>query len=257
MKMTMKTLFAGLAFAAVAVTSQASFAAGDAKAPKDVDWSFEGAFGTYDRASAQRGLQIYKEVCAACHGLKYVAFRTLGDLGFSEAQVKALAAQVTVPGDLDEYGEPTTRPGAPSDKFPSPFANDIAARAAMNGALPPDLSLMIKARPHGADYVYSLLTGYDDSHEAAPGMNYNPYFAGSQIAMAQPLYDDQVEYADGTPATMEQMSKDVVTFLAWAAEPKLEDRHSAGYKVLAFLLVLTVLLYFSNRKVWASMKKKD
>lgn len=253
MKKIISAIFVSILVVAVSTPAQA---ASDAKAPKDLSWGFEGMTGMYDRGALQRGFQIYKEVCSACHGVEYIAFRNLTEIGFSEAEAKAIAAQYIVPGDVDEYGDPTERAGKLFDYIPSPFANDNAARASNNGALPPDLSLMVKARANGADYVYSLLTGYSDDHEVAPGMSYNPYFAGGEIAMGQPLFDDHVLYADGTEASLEQMSKDVVEFLTWAAEPTLEHRHRAGFKVISFLLVLTILLYFSNKKVWRNVKAK-
>jgi len=246
-------VFASLMMLSASTSVQA---ASESKQPKDLSWGFEGFTGTYDRGALQRGFQVYKEVCSACHGIKYIAFRNLMEIGFSEEEAKAIAAGYIVAGDLDEYGDPTERAGKLFDYIPSPQPNDIAARAANNGALPPDLSLIIKARANGADYLYSLLTGYEDGHEVAPGMNYNPYFPGGEIAMGQPLFDDQVMYADGTEASLEQMSQDVVVFLAWAAEPTLEARHKAGFKVISFLLVLTILLYFSNKKVWAGIKGK-
>ena len=211
-------------------------------------------FGTYDRAQLQRGYLVYRDVCAACHQLKYVQFRHLRAIGFSEAEVKALAAEFEVEDGPDEDGEMFTRPGRPADDLPVPFANDKAARAANNGALPPNLSLITKARADGPNYLFALLTGYEeeapDDVELAEGMSYNPYYPGGQIAMVPPLYGDEVEYADGTEATLEQMSRDVVAFLAWAAEPKLEDRHRLGFKVMAFLIILTILLYLAKRRVW-------
>jgi ubiquinol-cytochrome c reductase cytochrome c1 subunit len=256
MKKILSVVFAGLLLASIGASVQA---AGDVKKPKDISWGFEGFTGTYDRGALQRGFQVYKEVCSACHGVKFIAFRNLLEIGFSEEEAKAIAAEYIVAGDLDQYGDETERPAKLFDYFPSPHANDLAARAANNGALPPDLSLMIKARANGADYLYSLLTGYEDGHEVASGMSYNPYFAGRQIAMGQPLFDDHVSYADGTEASLEQMSRDVVVFLAWTAEPTMEARKRAGFKVMSFLLVLTILLYFSNKKVWAGLKgkKKD
>lgn len=251
MKKIILTVFTSLVLVSVGFGAQA---ASEAKAPKDVSWSFEGMTGMYDIASMQRGFQIYKEVCSACHGVKYIAFRNLAEIGFSSEEVDAIAAGYIVEGDVDEFGDATERPAKPFDYIPSPYANDNAARASNNGALPPDLSLMIKARPNGADYVYSLLTGYEDGHEVAAGMSYNPYFAGGAIAMGQPLFADQVLYADGTDASLEQMSKDVVTFLAWAAEPTLNHRHEAGFKVMIFLGLLALLLFISNRKVWMGVK---
>ena len=249
----------------VAGTSLAAFAgparaASDAMHPEPQIWSFEGPFGAYDRASAQRGLHVYKEVCAACHGLKYVAIRTLEDIGFSKAEVKAIAAAYMVADGPDEFGEMFERAGLPSDYFPAPFANDQAARAAMGGALPPDLSLITKARADGANYLYALMTGYvepPEDFDSSSGMSYNPYFSNSSIAMPPPLFDGRLEYADGTEATVEQMSKDVVMFLAWAAEPKLEARHELGFKFFVVMIVLTILLYFSNRKVWNGLKGRN
>ena len=239
------------------------------KHPKDVSWQHQGIFGTFDRAQLQRGFQVYKEVCAACHGLRLVAFRTLEDLGYSDAQVKAIAAEYEV-ADLDDIGEPIMRTALPSDRKPSPYPNDRAAAAANNNAIPPDLSLIVKARAGHEAYLYSLLTGYNETapvttmdedgnevpYEVPQGLYYNPYFANVQIAMAPPLSDDQVEYADGTRATVSQMSKDVAAFLAWTAEPKLENRKRMGVGVLMFVTILIVLSYRSYRKVWADVKGK-
>ncbi|MBO0333044.1 cytochrome c1 [Sneathiella sp. CAU 1612] len=231
-------------------------AAGDAVELKSVDWKHGGIFGTYDRASAQRGLQVYREVCAGCHGLGLVAFRTLSDLGFSEEEIKAIAAESEYQDGPDGDGEMFDRPGKPSDSFPSPFPNEQAARASNGGAYPPDLSLMSKARPNGDDYLYSLLTGYEDApadFNLAEGMAYNAYFPGHQIAMPSPLSADAVEYSDGTPATVDQMAKDVTVFLAWAAEPKLEQRKSIGLRVILFLLILAGVFYAVKRKVWSDV----
>lgn len=232
--------------------------------PKDVEFSFQGPFGTYDRAALQRGFQVYKEVCSACHGLKRVAFHNLGDdggPGFSEAQVKAIAAGIQVPADPDEQGktyndsgERITRPGIPADYFPWKFENEKAARAANNGALPPDLSVIVKAREGGPQYVYSILTGFGGKPPAnevmADNMNYNPYFSGHQIAMPPPLSEGVVTYSDGTKATVDQMAHDVTTFLAWAAEPKMEERKRMGLGVMMFLFLLTGLLYLAYHKLW-------
>ncbi len=256
----LKLIALGLGLTAAGLTfAQSAFAAGDAPAAPSRSWSFDGFFGTYDRAALQRGFQVYKEVCAACHSLHYVAYRNLGDRGgpgFSEAEVKAIAASVEVAGDLDDAGEPTTRPGLPSDKFKSPFANDKAARAANNGALPPDLSLMAKARANGPNYLHALLTGYADppaGFALGQGMSYNTYFPGHQIAMAPPLSADVVTYSDGTKATVEQMAADVTHFLMWTAEPKLEDRKRIGFQVIIFLIVATGVFYAVKRKVWADL----
>jgi len=234
-------------------------AADEAPTPPDVSWSFEGPFGTYDRAELQRGYQVYREVCAACHSMDLLSFRNLGQPGgpeFSADQVAAMAAQVEVTDGPDDTGEMFTRPGVPSDAFPAPFPNDQAARAANGGALPPDLSVIVKARPNGADYIHGLLVGYQDppaGFELTPGMSYNLYFPGHQIAMPPPLNEGQVEYADGTEATVERMARDVTAFLAWAAEPKLEARHRLGFQVMIYLIVLAVLLYFSKRRIWARL----
>lgn len=247
------TFALGVAFAAPVA------AATDAPKPPAQSWSFNGVFGTYDRAALQRGFQVYKEVCSACHSMHYVAYRNLGDPGgpgFSEAEVKAIAASVEVPGDLDDAGEPTTRPGIPSDKFKSPFANDKQARAANNGALPPDLSLMAKARVHGPDYTHALLVGYEEppaGFALGQGMSYNRYFPGHQIAMAPPLAEDAVTYTDGTKATVDQMASDVTHFMMWAAEPKLEDRKRIGFQAIVFLVFATGIFYAVKRKVWADL----
>ncbi|MFP1632299.1 cytochrome c1 [Zhengella sp. ZM62] len=246
------------------------------KKPAYMDWSFAGPFGHYDKGQLQRGLKVYKEVCAACHGLKRVAFRNLEDLGYSEEQVKAFAAEYEVEDGPNSDGEMFTRPAIPSDTFPSPFPNDQAAAAANNGAAPPDFSLLAKARAvergfpnfvfdvftmyqeQGPDYIHALLTGYNEEPpegmEITEGTYYNPYFiAGKSLAMAQPIDDGYVTYDDGSPETLEQYSKDIAAFMMWAAEPKLEDRKKTGFRVLVFLLVFGGLLYLTKRKVWSSV----
>ncbi|WP_373089511.1 cytochrome c1 [Sneathiella sp.] len=231
-------------------------ASGDAIELKEVDWEHGGIFGTYDRAAAQRGLQVYREVCSGCHSLKLVAFRSLADLGFNEDEIKAIAAQSDYSDGPDKDGEMFDRPGKPSDKFPSPFANEQAARASNGGALPPDLSLLVKAREDGDDYVYSVLTGFEEApagFTVPEGMHYNAYFPGHNIAMPPPLSADAVEYSDGTPATVEQMAHDVTVFMTWAAEPKMEVRKSMGLKVILFLLILAAIFYAVKRKVWADL----
>ncbi len=232
--------------------------------PEPVGFSSDGPLGRFDRQQLQRGFQVYKEVCAACHSLRYVAFRNLKDLGFTEPEVDAIADQwqIQIPSVNPETGEDDTRPALASDHFPSPFANETAARAANNNALPPDLSLITKARHGGAPYVYSLLTGYRNPpaelpEEARPGtgLYYNPYFANLNLAMAPPLVaDGQVAYADGTEATIEQMSRDVSAFLIWTAEPKMEDRKSLGWAVLIFLVIGTVLAWLAYQNVWRDIK---
>jgi len=226
----------------------------EAPSPPHQVWSFNGVFGTYDRAALQRGFQVYKEVCAACHPVKHLAFRDLTEIGYSEDEVKGIAAQVQVTDGPNDNGEMFQRPGRASDPIPGPFANDQAARAANNGALPPDLSLITKAREGGADYVYAIMTGFKDAPAAMkmnPNMNYNEYFAGHQIAMPPPLNQDQVKFADNTAASVPQMSHDVVTFLSWAAEPTLEQRHRIGFKVILFLIIATGVFYAAKRKVWS------
>ena len=252
----MRRTAAVLGIAALAAMVSAGAIAAPAEKPEKREWPFDGIFGTVDRASAQRGLQVYLEVCAACHSLKQVSYRNLGALGFSEAEVKAIAAGFDVTDGPDSDGEMFERPAIPSDRFVSPFANEEAAKAANNGANPPDLSLQVKAHPGGADYIHAVLTGYIDPPadvEVPAGSNYNPFFPGGIIAMPPPLFEDGVEYADGTPATVEQMATDVVNFMQWAAEPEMEQRKKTGFKVVIFLIILSALLYAGKRKMWANI----
>ncbi|WND01612.1 cytochrome c1 [Temperatibacter marinus] len=244
------------AFAVAAAVTGAVYAAGDAKKPRQVDWSFNGPLGKYERASAQRGFQVFREVCAACHALKYFKFRNLEDIGYPEAQIKAIAAEYTmsIPGEVDSSGDQIERSGLPKDGIPWTFDNEEQATAA-NGALPPDLSLITKARHDGANYLYSLLTGYDG--QTPDGKYKNPYFPGGVITMAPPIMDDLVEYADGTPATADQIAKDVTMFLAYVGEPGLEDHKKRGVLVILFLLVMTILSYFSMKKIWAPVKRGE
>jgi ubiquinol-cytochrome c reductase cytochrome c1 subunit len=224
---------------------------------KKLVWPFEGIFGTFDRQAAQRGAQVYFEVCGACHGLYNLYYRNLEGIGFSEAEVKALAAKYNVMDGPNDAGEMFERPALPSNKFATPYPNKEAARAANNGAYPVDLSLIIKARADGANYVYSILNGYNEAPEGFHLMNglyYNTYFPGHQISMPPPLTADQVTYSDGTKATVDQMAKDVVVFLQWAAEPEMEDRKSLGLKVMIFLACFTVLFYFAKKKIWKDIK---
>ena len=250
----MKTTVAARAIAGVTASASGSAgAAGSAPKPPAQSWSFNGMFGTFDRAAAQRGLQVYREVCAACHSLELVHFRQLAGIGYKEDQIKAIAAEVEVTDGPNDEGDMFERKGLPADKFPSPFPNAKAAAASNNGKAPPDLSLMTKARFNGPDYLYALLTGYTDAPsgvEVPEGGNYNTYFPGHVIAMAAPLSDDAVEYQDGTKATVAQMSRDVTVFLSWAAEPELEERKAMGIKVLLFLIFFTGLLFAVKRKVW-------
>ena len=247
------TSVAGAAVIGLGLAGPAEAAEG-ALAPIERDWSFDGLFGSFDRAAAQRGFQVYREVCSVCHGLDYIAFRNLADLGFSEDQVAALAAEYQVTDGPDDTGQMFEREGKPTDHIPPPFPNEEAARAANGGALPPDLSLITKARADGSDYLYSVLVGYQDppaEAEAPAGMYYNLYFPGNWIAMPPPLSPDIVQYADGTSANVEQMASDVSVFLTWAAEPTLETRKQTGLKVVLFLIVLTGLLFATKRKIWA------
>jgi len=221
------------------------------------DWSWKGFFGTYDRASAQRGLKVYREVCAGCHSMDLIAYRNLEDLGFGNEHIKAIASEYLILDGPNDEGEMFEREAIPSDKFANPYLNIQAARAANNGAYPPDLSLIVKARPKGADYLKALLLGYVDapSDKKIPeGQYYNKYMEGNLIAMPSPLSDGLVDYDDGTEATMDQMATDVTTFLAWAAEPSLEDRKRIGFKVILFLLVLFVLAYISKQQIWRDIK---
>lgn len=233
-------------------------AAEDAPEPPHESWSFDGMFGTFDKGAQQRGFQVYKEVCSACHGMKRLSYRNLTGLGYSEDQVKAIAMDYEVSDGPNEEGDMFMRPARPSDRFKSPFENEQAARYANNGALPPDLSLIVKARHGGADYLHALLTGYKEApkgYQMNAGMYYNEYFAGHQIAMAPPLIEGQITFADGTESTVEQMSHDVSTFLAWASEPSQDERKRMGWKIVIFLTFLSVLMYFVKKKIWKDVEK--
>lgn len=241
----------------VALVTAAPVLASEAEATlrsPDGGWPQDGIFGTYDRGALQRGFAVYKQVCSACHSLNLLHYRNLADLGYSEAEIKTIAAEYNVEDGPDDEGKMFERPARPSDAFKAPFANEKAARASNNGALPPDLSLIIKARHGGADYVYSLLLGY---HEAPadvklmPGMNYNTVFAGNQIGMPNPLSaDDLATYSDDTKATREQMARDVAQFLSWASEPHMEDRKRIGIRVILFLLAMAGVLYAAKVRLW-------
>ena len=225
--------------------------------PIKVKWSFKGITGKFDRASLQRGFQVYKEVCSSCHSMQYLSYRNLGEPGgpeFSEAEVKAIAASFEIQDGPDAQGEMFSRPGRPSDKFKNPYPNIQAATAANGGAYPPDMSVLVKARKGGANYIYSVLVGYEDPPSGVTldeGVYYNKYMVGNKIKMPNNLIDGLVEYADGTQSTVDQMAKDVTTFLAWAAEPELEERHKTGVKVIIYLLLLTILVYLSMKKIWS------
>ena len=224
------------------------------------DWSFKGLFGKFDRGALQRGYQVYTEVCASCHSMKYVSYRNLAEKGgpeFTEAQAKAIAASFEVTDGPNSDGEMFTRPGKLSDKFVMPYENVKAAQAANGGAYPPDMSVLVKARGGGVNYIYSLLQGYEDPPMGITldeGVHYNKYMYGNKIKMANPLSDDLVEYSDGTQATVEQMSKDVTTFLMWTAEPHLETRHQMGFKAIVYLIILTTLVYFSMKRIWSRIE---
>ena len=280
------TRIAALAAAATLLAAPALAAGGAEPKPPAQEWSFDGVFGTYDRGALQRGYQIYKEVCASCHGLSLVAYRDLRDIGLTDNQIKTAIADIQVPDGPNEQGEMFERPAVLADRFKKPFANDQAAIAA-NGALPPDLSLAAKARLvdvgsipvlrsfggkiryGGPDYIYAVLTGYEDFDQLTPaereelhlpadfkladGQYFNLYFKGHAIRMPKPLNDGQVTFLDGAPATVEAMAHDVTTFLTWAAEPRMEQRKQTGLKVMLFLLVLAGLMYLVQRKVWANV----
>ena len=226
------------------------------------DWSFKGLFGKFDRGALQRGYQVYTEVCSSCHSMKYLSYRNLAEKGgpeFSIAEAKAIAASFKVTDGPNDDGEMFTRPGKLSDKFVMPYDNVKAAQAANGGAYPPDMSVLVKARGGGVDYIYSLLQGYEDppvGMSLDDGVYYNKYMYGNKIKMANQLSDGLVEYGDGTTASVEQMSKDVTTFLMWAAEPHLESRHQMGFKAIVYLIILTILVYFSMKKIWSRIESE-
>jgi len=226
--------------------------------PKQMKWEFEGTFGRFDQASIQRGFKVYKEICSSCHSLNRVAYRNLIEIGFSEDEVKQIASEYSVVDGPNDDGEMFERPAIISDKFVSPYPNENAARSANGGALPPDLSLIVKARHDGANYVYSLLTGYAEAPEGfhmAEGKNYNPYFEGRQISMPAPISDDnQIEYKDGTYATKEQTVVDVVNFLQWVAEPETQHRKKMGVRTIFFLAILLIILVIAKKMVWKNVK---
>ena len=228
----------------------------------NTDWSFKGYLGKFDRASLQRGYQVYTEVCASCHSINYLSYRNLAEKGgpeFSEEQVKAIAANFEVTDGPNDDGEMFTRPAKLSDKFVKPYNNDKEAMASNGGAYPPDMSVLVKARSGGVDYIYSLLLGYEDPPSGITlddGVYYNAYIYGNSIKMQNPLSKGLVEYNDGTEATEEQMAKDVVTFLAWASEPHLEARHKIGFKVIIYLIILTILAYLSMKRLWSRIEPK-
>jgi ubiquinol-cytochrome c reductase cytochrome c1 subunit len=286
-KFSMKKIMAtiGAAGLTIALAASGSLAAEGEQAtphypikkPMEQSWSFAGPFGTYDKGQLQRGLKVYAEVCSACHSLKRVPFRDLAELGYSEEQVKSFAAGYEVEDGPNSDGDMFTRPGLPADRFPGPYANEQQAAVANNGAIPPDFSLIAKARAvergfpqfvfdiftqyqeAGPDYIYSLLMGYGEeppAHvEIQDGLYYNPYFtAGAALAMAQPLYEESVTYDDGTPATLDQQAKDLSAFLMWAAEPHLQERKEMGFRVMIFLILFAALLYVAKKQVWSRVE---
>mgnify|MGYP001807828998 FL=1 len=256
MKNFLRILSLIIVFLAASLSSQAAEKVEYLK----TDWSFKGLFGKFDRGALQRGYQVYTEVCASCHSMKYLSYRNLSEKGgpeFTEQQAKAIAASFDVTDGPNSDGEMFTRPGKLSDKFVMPYENVKAAQAANGGAYPPDMSVLVKARGGGVDYIYSLLQGYEDPPAGITldeGVHYNKYMYGNKIKMSNPLSDGLVEYSDGTNATVEQMSKDVTTFLMWTAEPHLETRHQMGFKAILYLIILTILVYFSMKRIWSRVE---
>lgn len=242
--------------ATLGLSNMAVAAGGDTTELQVREWSFSGPFGTFDKASMQRGFQVYREVCAGCHSMDLIAFRNLADLGYNEAEIKAIAAEYEVQDGPDDEGEMFMRPARPADRMPGPYRNDNEARASNNGAMPVDLSLIAKARAHGPDYLYSLLLGYKEapaSVEMPDGMYYNAAYSGNLIAMPQPLYGDDVEFADGADASVQAAAADVTQFLMWAAEPKMEIRKRIGVAAVFFLSIFLILSYLAKRRVWADL----
>ena len=252
-----KFRFITLSFSLLLISIVPSLGAGSSGELLNVDWSFKGLTGKFDRASLQRGYQVYKEVCSSCHSMQYLSYRNLGEPGgpeFTEQEVKAIAASIEIEDGPNSQGEMFTRAGRPSDKFKSPYPNVNASIAANGGAYPPDMSVLVKARPGGSNYIYSVLMGYEDPPAEISlddGVYYNKYMIGNKIKMSSPLIDEIVEYTDGTQASVDQMAKDVTTFLTWASEPELEERHRTGVKVLIYLILLTTLVYLSMKKIWS------
>lgn len=280
--MTIRSSLFGAVAAALLLASgtsgvAASEGGGHDARPARLSWSFAGPFGMYDQAQLQRGFKVFKEVCSACHSANFFSFRNLaqsGGPGFTEAQAKQVASEYQITDGPNDSGDMFQRPGRLSDHWPAPFPNDNAARAANGGALPPDFSVLAKARSyhvgfpgfitdafiqyqeHGVDYIHALLVGYDDPPadvHVQPGLHYNKYFPGNQIAMPKPMSDGQVEYTDGAPQTVEQYASDVSAFMMWMAEPHLDQRKRIGFQVMIFLIVLSGLLYFTKKKIWRNV----
>jgi ubiquinol-cytochrome c reductase cytochrome c1 subunit len=251
--MSLKKAIAFIVFTAFISSASAS----NVEKPKETEWPFDGIFGYFDKQAIQRGFKVFKEVCSACHSIKYLEYGNLTKVGFSEAEVKTIAAEYNVQDGPNDQGDMFERPARLTDYFHTPFANEQAARAANNGAHPPDLSLIVKAREDGANYIHSLLTGYQDPPEGVEvpdGMHYNPYFPNHNIAMTPPLTAGAVEYTDGTEDSIDQMSKDVVMFLQWVAEPKMEERKILGIKVMLYLFIFTIVFYLAKKKIWSDVK---
>lgn len=255
MRMFRNVLAAAATAAVISLAAPATTpaVAAEAGALPQEQWSFDGLFGTFDRAALRRGFAVYKNICSACHSMRLLYYRNLQDIGFSEAEVKKIAAEAQITDGPNDEGEMFERPGKPSDHFKSPFPNEQAARAANNGRHPPDFSLLVKSVVGGPDFVYGILTGFKEppkGYKLPDGTYYNTVFPGHNIGMPPPLSDGGVDYADGTKATVAQQAHDVATFLTWASEPKLEERKQMGIKVILFLIVLTGLLYVVKRRVW-------
>ena len=246
-----------ICFFSIILFQNKSFGASNENTLLKVKWSFSGITGKFDRSSLQRGYQVYNEVCSSCHSMQYLSYRNLGEKGgpeFTKEEVKAIASSFEVTDGPNSDGEMFTRPGRPSDRFVSPYLNMKASMAANGGAYPPDMSVLVKARPGGANYIYSILMGYEDPPSGFvldDGVYYNKYMSGNKIKMSNPLTEGIVEYSDGTEASMDQMAKDVTTFLTWAAEPHLEARHKTGVKVIIYLIILSILVYFSMKRLWS------
>jgi ubiquinol-cytochrome c reductase cytochrome c1 subunit len=258
--MTSASMTRAAAFAAAGLLCWLMAVAGAAQAQEvpplpHQEWSFDGVFGTYDKAAMQRGFQVYKQICSACHPVKHLYFRDLEAIGYTPDQVKAIASTDKCTNGPNDQGQMYQAPCRPSDPIPGPFPNDEAARAANGGALPPDLSMIVKARDGGPDYVYAILNGFKQpppGFTVPSGKYYNEYFPGHLIAMPPPLSDNAVTFADGTKATVPQMAHDVATFLSWASEPNLDARHRVGARVFLFLIVGVGIFYAAKRKIWSA-----
>ena len=250
----MRSLLAGV-FAAALLAFPVMAAEEEIQMP-NMGWKFEKLFGTYDLASAQRGFQVYSAVCANCHSMSLLHYRDLSGIGLEPEEIKAIAGGVTVSQGFDDQGAPKDGPATAASTFKSPFANDKAARAANNGALPPDLSLIVNAREGGPDYIYGLITGFAEApsgFKMQDGMYYNKMYPGHQIAMPQPLQDGSVEYINGAGNSLDQEARDVVTFLSWASNPELVERKQIGVRIVLFFVLMTGLTYVVKRRLWSDV----